>query len=300
MKARDTKSLWIRVPLICFMLLCIACAVTCSTGYLLEMPDRQAVSRLLHDGGIEGKRFYNNRRDGISADSLIAHGGGIGNFFYTNSREAVEDSLKKGIQFIELDMVETSDGRIIAAHDWKYFKTLCGCPQVDDSPLKLEEARALKIRGEFNVLTDEDIGKLMEEHPQMVLVVDKLKNYRLLLEKIPYPDRMIVEVFSTSDYRRALEAGVKYPAYCIWSYLSLVEAQDMTFPLVTCRSSLYNWPFGEELIGRLHEHGTTILLYRYGSIDCDAPEFLEKHLGRDFSKVYTNTHAPHDTGASSH
>ena len=277
-----------KLGIILFMAVLVACV---GWECLREIPARRAISQIMQTRNDNVEQFYNGINK-LGVDSLIAHGGGIGNFFYTNSREAVEDSLKKGFQFIELDMVETSDGRIIAAHDWKHFKSLCGCSRVDASPLRLEEARTLKIQGKFNVLADEDIGKLMEEHPQMVLVVDKMRNYRLLLEKIPYPDRMIVEVFSTADYRQALEAGVKYPAYCIWSYLSLLEAQDMSFPIVTCRTSLYNWPFGEGLIGRLHEHGTTILLYRNGSIDCDAPEFLEKHLGTDFSKVYTNCHAP--------
>lgn len=260
---------------------------------LREIPTRRAINRIMQTRNDHAGKFYNGINK-LGVDSLIAHGGGIGEYTYTNSLEAVEDSLAKGLLFIELDLVETSDGRIIAAHDWKHFKTLCRCSQVDDSPLKFEEARTLKIRGKFNVLTDGDISRLMEAHPRMVLVVDKLKNYRLLLEKIPHPDRMIVEVFSTLDYKQALEAGIKYPAYCIWSYMSLVEAQDMTFPIVTCRSALYDWPLGKTLIGRLHEHGATILLYRNGGVDCDAPEFLEKHLGKDFSKVYTNTHAPRE------
>lgn len=292
MKVRDKQGVWIRVSLACGMLLCIACAVTCSARYLSELPDRQAAAKLLRDRKIDRTKFYNDGRNGLCADRLIAHGGGIGEYTYTNSLEAVEDALAKGFSFIELDLLETSDGRIIAAHDWKYFKRLCMCSQADDASLKLEEARTLKIYGKLHVLTDEDICKLMEEHPQMVLVVDKLTNFRLLLEKIPYPDRMIVEVIGTAHYRQALEVGVKYPAYCIWQYLSLMEAQDMVFPIVTCRSVLYNWPFGETLIGRMHAHGTTILLYRNGSVDCDAPEFLEKHLGRDISKVYTNVHAP--------
>jgi glycerophosphoryl diester phosphodiesterase len=56
---------------------------------------------------------------------IIAHAGGkIDGFIYTNSLEALNSSYKKGCLLFELDIQETSDGKLIAVHDWEEFKKI--------------------------------------------------------------------------------------------------------------------------------------------------------------------------------
>lgn len=237
------------------------------------------------------RRFYVS--DGYqSPDAYIAHGGGIGEFTYTNSLEAVQDSLKKGFRFIELDLSETSDGHILATHDWNHFNSLTNGNNASGLPLSLDEAKNLKINGKYTVLTGDAIRELMNSN-QFILVTDKIGNYKLLLEEIPFPERIIVEVFSPDEYRKALEAGIKYPAYCIWGNKHLKTAIDYKFPIVTMDAgSFFENADDIAAVQKLHDSGVTILLFYHAFSKNDAPEFVKRHVGKTVSKVYTDKWAP--------
>ncbi len=235
-------------------------------------------------------RFYNN--DGpLSKNGYIAHGGGIGEFVYTNSKEALEKSLRDGFQFVELDLLETSDGDIVGAHDWKHFANLTGQP--DWHVLKKQpsnELKKLKIRGKYTVLCSEDICQFMEQNPNVILVTDKIENFELLIKKIPFPDRMIVEVFGSYQYIQALKAGIKYPAYSVLKPHLIEEAEKNAFPLVVTPAYWFNSPDYVDRIQKLHERGIVILVY--SASQCDAPDFIYKHLGKNISLIYTDRWTP--------
>lgn len=229
----------------------------------------------------------------LSPDAYIAHGGGIGKFTYTNSLEAVLDSLRKGFRFIEIDMLETSDGHILGAHDWKTFKSLTGIKDNSDSPLSFSEIQELRTDNKYTVLSGNSISNLMKLNQEYVLVTDKIKNYNLLLKEIPYPDRIIVEVFKPKDYLKALYSGIRYPAYCIWDKKNLKTAVKLKFPIVTLNAkNFFENDAAIELVQKLHDSGVTILLFYTSFLNRDKPEFLKKHLGKTVSKIYTDTWSP--------
>ncbi len=61
----------------------------------------------------------------VNSGGLIAHaGGGINGLKYTNSLEAMEQSIEHGFKMIELDLLISSDRRIVAVHDWNRFHVL--------------------------------------------------------------------------------------------------------------------------------------------------------------------------------
>jgi len=72
-------------------------------------------------------KAYPNEHNNIpniigNSGGLIAHaGGGINGLKYTNSLEAMEQSIEHGFKMVELDLLISSDGRIVAVHDWKTF-----------------------------------------------------------------------------------------------------------------------------------------------------------------------------------
>lgn len=97
---------------------------------------------------------------------LIYHAGGaIDGGSYTNSVEAVENTLREGNRFIELDFRYTSDQQLICNHDWRDVF-------LEDRELTLEEFTASKIQGKFTPLTAEHLIEIMREHPDMYLVTD--------------------------------------------------------------------------------------------------------------------------------
>ena len=57
-----------------------------------------------------------------------------------------------------------------------------------------------------------DVAKIMAEHPQMFLVIDKGNDYAKMLAECPYPERMVVEVTNYGQYVSARYAGFKYVA----------------------------------------------------------------------------------------
>lgn len=235
-------------------------------------------------------RFHNNSGF-LSNNGYIAHGGGIGEFVYTNCKEALEKSIKDGFQYVELDLLETSDGDIIGAHDWGHFSRLTG--QADWRTLKKQptvELKKLKIRGKYTVLSSADICQFMEQNPDVILVTDKIENFELLIKKIPFPDRMIVEVFGTYQFLKALEAGVKYPAYSVLKPHLIEEVEKYSFPLIVTPAYWFNDSDYVNRIKKLHDKGTVILVF--SSAQCDSLDFIYKNLGRNISLIYTDKWSP--------
>ncbi len=61
----------------------------------------------------------------------IAHaGGGVENHNYTNTLEALVYNYEQGFRFFELDIVEDIYGNLLAAHDWKYWKSITSCDSI--------------------------------------------------------------------------------------------------------------------------------------------------------------------------
>lgn len=226
----------------------------------------------------------------------IAHGGGIGDFLGDNTVEAFEDSVRRGFRFIELDLLTTTDGRMLASHDWGKLRSLMGekdCTR-DDPGHSSEFYGKLTADGQ-HLIFEQELGDLLKKHPSVILVTDKTADYDTLLRIVPTPYRMITEVFTPEDYIRALEKGIKYPAYCIWGGTHLRIAAQIGFPLVTLNGpGIFNNPFLIANTRRLHEKGVVIMLFWPLDNKADDPEFLRKYAGKCFSLIYTDRWSPND------
>lgn len=171
----------------------------------------QSPCEFLNADDWEQKRF--------NPQAFIAHAGGeIGGIANTNSKEAVLNSISKGFRFIELDILETADNELVAAHDWKNFKGMSGDKMADDTPLTHEEFTKRRILGKLTPLDALGIREIFMKHPDLYLVTDKIDNFELIVKEFgDFRERIIVEVFSRKKYEKALKAGIKYPAYCVWN-----------------------------------------------------------------------------------
>ena len=224
-------------------------------------------------------------------DLWIAHGGGVGEFFYTNCEEAVQDSLTKGFRYIEIDISVTTDGHLVGAHTWQELRALVGADKSSDKAMSRREIEALRPHWKRTPLFEEDICRLMQENPDMVLVTDKIQDFDLLLEKIPYPERMIVEAFNGYDYLSARRTGFTNVALSAWSMYDLTLAREYQLPAVVLTAQMIEaLPEALPLIEELHRKGCCIMVH-WASI-CDKPEFVHKYLGRCISRIYTDTWSP--------
>ncbi|WP_342356617.1 glycerophosphodiester phosphodiesterase family protein [Vibrio splendidus] len=155
-------------------------------------------------------KAYPNEHNNIpniigNSGGLIAHaGGGINGLKYTNSLEAMEQSIEHGFKMIELDLLISSDGRIVAVHDWKTFHEMTNSNNTGsisskefESKIIYDKYKTLNISTAIDILDENDV----------VLVTDKIKNIALLSKYIIDKDKSIIEVFSTDKYNEAIELG---------------------------------------------------------------------------------------------
>jgi hypothetical protein len=233
-------------------------------------------------------------KDGLdSPEFWIAHGGGVGEFFYTNCKEAVHDSLDKGFTYIEIDLAITTDGHLVGAHTWSELKALLGSEELSDAPMSRADIEALRPRWRRTPLFAEDICRIMQEHPGMVLVTDKVQDFELLRQQIPFADRMIVEAFSPHDCLQAFRAGFTNVALTAWNVYHLHQAQKYGIRGVVLSAHLMvTHPSSVPLVRQLHDSGCCIMVH--GAVVSDTPDFVHTHLGRNISRIYTDTWSPYN------
>jgi hypothetical protein len=148
---------------------------------------------------------------------FIAHGGGgIDGRTYTDSLEAVTASIRRGYRMIELDLLVTTDGHIVAAHDWKSLRQRTGeGDSASDQPMSLAAFRKRRIDGRFTPLDEQTIRRIFAKHPDLILVTDKIRDFTRLVRAFPFQDRVIVEVFSPREFYAAMTAGIANPMLSI-------------------------------------------------------------------------------------
>lgn len=135
MKTLETIMKRVSVKRICYLLVGISCVL--SATFLFIQPD-------IHFSRKE--QFY------------IAHGGGeIEGHQKTNSKEAILNSILHDIQYIEVDLGMTSDGFLVALHDWEDYKRITNYKEIDNKPLTRNEFVNQKIHGKFTPITIDDI-----------------------------------------------------------------------------------------------------------------------------------------------
>ena len=171
---------------------------------------------------------FSSSADFLSNDAkiIISHAGGsINGNIYLNSLEAVQSSIKKGFKFIELDLLETPDGDLIAAHDWKTFHKITGYPS-QNNPISSKEAKERKILKNQTVLTSSDIEKIFMQHTDLFLVTDKIRNIGTIKKKFSaFLDRVIVEFKSPEECRQGATEGISKCAF-LFNFLPSVDSLD--------------------------------------------------------------------------
>ena len=151
----------------------------------------------------EEKRIYHAGGGIIGPDGQI--------YNYTNSMEAFQQSLDRGVKFVELDFRFSTDGELVCIHKWNEdfvpegavpavsvpedAAVAEGAPEdaavaegaagdaadAEEAPeegpqgngaVSLDEFLRGKIRGFFTPMTMEDVAAAMREHPDLHIVVD--------------------------------------------------------------------------------------------------------------------------------
>lgn len=141
-------------------------------------------------------------------DRFIAHAGGeLNGISYSNTREALDANYEKGFRLFELDIIETSDGKLVAAHDWNMWARFTD--YAEDLPPSLSEFKKHTIYGKYHTLDMDGINTWFKAHPDAVLVTDKLNDPLGFAKKFVDKNRLIMELFSPISVEEASSNGLK-------------------------------------------------------------------------------------------
>jgi hypothetical protein len=140
-------------------------------------------------------------------DRFIAHAGGeVDGIKSTNSKNALDQNYKKGFRLFELDIIETSDGHLVAAHDWEMWARFT---DYDGSlPPTLSEFKKHKIYGDYTTLDFQGINDWFAAHPDATLVTDKVNDPIAFANGFVDKNRLIMELFSVMAVEDALNNGI--------------------------------------------------------------------------------------------
>ena len=126
---------------------------------------------------------------------FIAHAGGeIGGINYTNCLEAMNLSYSKGCRLFELDLRLTTDNVFVASHD----------------PIEMSEAKFMSqlIEGKYTPMNMKSIVQWFTNHPDAILVTDKINTVRLIYNVFPFHNRLIMELFTWAAVDSAIALGI--------------------------------------------------------------------------------------------
>jgi len=168
-------------------------------GHIIEKVSDKLVSAELPIHNFP-RRSQNTLRD--DKTRFIAHAGGkIDGHIYTNSLEALIHNYQKGFRYFELDIVETSDKKLVAAHDWKGWAEKTGYK--GELPPNEKDFLAQKINQKFTAMNMVAINQWFKDHPDAVLVTDKINDPVRMVNEFIDKDRLMMELFSIE----AIEKG---------------------------------------------------------------------------------------------
>jgi Glycerophosphoryl diester phosphodiesterase len=147
------------------------------------------------------------------ADTVIAHAlGNIDGRSETNSAEAFAATYAKGQRVFETDLVLTSDGHLVARHDFADDSYYTLEQEKPENPIMdLKTFKSTPIMGIYTPVTIEDIAGWMAEYSDMWIVTDTKSSdaetvkaqFERLCEALGSDsrlDRVIVQLYNTDMY----------------------------------------------------------------------------------------------------
>lgn len=192
----------------------------------------------------------------------IAHAGGeVNGIKSTNTKDALDQNYAKGFRIFELDIVETSDGKLVAAHDWGMWSRFTDYGGT--LPPTLAEFMKEKIYGDYATLDMEAINAWFTAHPDATLVTDKVNDPIAFSDAFVDKNRLIMELFSVMAIEQASQHGI----HAMMSHkpffgmkgdkLNFLAINNVKYVALSRRATEKN----RELMLQLKEQGVKVYVY---------------------------------------
>lgn len=140
---------------------------------------------------------------------FIAHaGGGLMGQKYLNALEALEKNYLKGLRLFELDLKLTSDGFIVAVHDWEKWKK--NSSYTGNIPPTLNDFNKIKIFDKYTPLDYQKINNWFDQNKDAILITDKIKDLVKIKKQIQIDkSRILIETFNKESTVEFINSGYK-------------------------------------------------------------------------------------------
>ena len=168
-------------------------------------------------------RYFTGFGSGFKVRRIAHAGGGVMGMTYTDSYDALNENIKKGFEYFELDFNFTSDGHLVCIHDWQgSFKQSFGL-ETDERPT-LEGFKALvKTRSKFQNCTLDGLVDWLERNPSAKIVTDikddNLRALEIMAKVIPdFGRRVIPQIYFPEDYARVRGMGYEQIIWTLYLY----------------------------------------------------------------------------------
>jgi hypothetical protein len=177
-------------------------------GFISEYKDKKSLSFRFPQQIQSLRSDYEISKDAKDTNRFIAHAGGkIEGFTYTNSLESLDLSYKRGFRLFELDIIKTSDGKYVAAHDWENWAVQTNYK--GSLPVTSSEFMKYKIRDKFTPLDMEAINNWFKNHKDAILVTDKINEPEAFSMQFVDKNRLMMELFSLDAVKKGLSIGIR-------------------------------------------------------------------------------------------
>ena len=154
----------------------------------------------------------------------VAHAvGGVNNDIYTNSYQALDNNIKKGFTYFEIDFVFTSDNEIVCLHDWNdsFYSNFGYLPS---DRLSLEQfVKSVELSGKYKNCTLHGLSIWMMNNPSAILITDVKGSNIDALKKIHsvIPDsnkRVIPQIYNPNEFSEVKEVGFESIIWTLYKF----------------------------------------------------------------------------------
>lgn len=122
----------------------------------------------------------------------------------TNSREALEQTIANGFQYIEVDMAFTTDGQIAMLHDWESSASYyLGLGQ--NKAVSFAQYQQCRVMSKYTPLDMDTLAEILQQNPQITIITDTKEDNLAILTYIQknYPQlvaQIIPQIYQYEEY----------------------------------------------------------------------------------------------------
>jgi len=223
---------------------------------------------------------------------LIGHRG-AGSLAPENTLAAIDSGIAHRADFVEIDIHQTSDGKLVVMHDKTVNRTTNGHGQIADlsysevSKLSIKDEKGILRKGLRVPLLEEVLAKISKSETKLIIELKNPDKYPGILDNLSQviknqavQKKVMVFSFDKASLRafRKLMPEIPIGAFC-FGQENIYKLKDMDY---IC-PSIYSLYLRPEIVDDIHQLGKKIFVWTL-----DKPGQMRFALKKDVDGIITN------------